>query len=180
MGIEKIENYTKTQRVSLRNKGLTKISELEVFMNELRGGLLIAFPMQLPQHDILQQILIENIPLETADINYSKEIRDAKTAQLWFASKKLLRSDELSKYIGKNEKTKIIVKITKEKGHMPLREPPVDEETRKKMMSYWHKKQEQDKELKEDDDTSYLQSDWADTSSLKQSFIGIDKNLQFK
>lgn len=88
-------------------------------------------------------------------------------SQLWFTSKKLDINDKLYKYIGKNEKTKIIIKISKLKGHMPIREPIIDEETRKKMMSFWHKKQENDKILKEDDDESYLQSQWANPNALK-------------
>eukprot|EP00483_Globobulimina_turgida_P011849 UN11871 len=143
-------------------------------MNELRGAVLIAYPMQLPRCDILQQILIENILLQNADINYRKKIYDIKTAQLWFTSKKLLRCTKLNKYIGHNEKTKIIVKITKEKANMPLREAAVDEETRKKMMAYWYKKQEENKQLKQDDDNSYLQSQWADNQALKKSFVGIN------
>lgn len=179
--IEKIENYLKIERVALRYKGLTKLSELDGFMNELRGAVLIAYPQQLPEYDILYQILIDDIPLEKADINYSKQVKDVKTAQLWFTSKKLLREDELNKYIGNNEKTKIVVKITKEKGNMPMREPPVDENTRKKMMSYWYKKQEQNKELAEDDDNSYLESQWANTNALKQSFHGLNSNkFQYK
>eukprot|EP01084_Bolivina_argentea_P258884 436620_1 len=178
--ITKIENYLSIDRVKLRYKGLTKLSELEEFQNELRGALLIAYPMQLPDYDTLQQVLISNIPLQIADINYSKEIKDINTAQLWFTSKKLLRTDKLNKYIGNNEKTKIIVKITKQKANMPLREAPVDEETKKKMMAYWYKKQEQEKELKEDDDTSYLENQWADTNALKKAYVGIDTGFQYK
>ena len=177
--IKKIKNYLKIERVSLRYKGLTKLSELEEFMNELRGAVLIAYPMQLPEYDILQQILIDNIPLEKADVNYTKQVHDVKTGQLWFTSKKLLRGDQLNKYIGNNEKTKIVVKITKASSNMPMREPVVDENTRKKMMSYWYKKQEENKELKEDDDDSYLMSEWANTNALKQTFNGLNANKMF-
>ena len=178
--IERIQNYISIERVSQRQKGLTKICELESFMDDLRGALLISFPNQLPDYDILQQILMQNTPIEVADPRHSKEVRDAKTAQLWFTSKKLLRSDDLSKYIGHNEKTKIVVKVTKQNGHMPMRESAVDEEMRKKMMAFWYKKQEKDKELKEEDDDSYLQSSWADTDSLKKAFSGMDKGVQYK
>eukprot|EP00486_Rosalina_sp_Unknown_P006095 CAMPEP_0201575822 /NCGR_PEP_ID=MMETSP0190_2-20130828/21239_1 /ASSEMBLY_ACC=CAM_ASM_000263 /TAXON_ID=37353 /ORGANISM="Rosalina sp." /LENGTH=245 /DNA_ID=CAMNT_0048005919 /DNA_START=271 /DNA_END=1008 /DNA_ORIENTATION=+ len=174
--IEKIVAYLNPERVALRYKGLTTLSELDGFLSELCGAVLIAYPMQLPDYDILQQILIDNVPLEKADDNFSKEVHDIETGQLWFTSKKLLRSEELNKYIGHNEKTKIVVKITKQSSNMPMREPAVDENTRKKMMSYWYKKQEQDKELKEDDDESYLLADWANTNSLKQTFNGLNAN----
>ena len=179
--IDKIQNHISIKRVSLRQKGLTKLCELESFMNDLRGALLISFPNQLPDYDILQQILMQNTPIEAADIKHSKSVRNVKTAQLWFTSKKLLRSDTLNKYIGNNEKTKIVVKITKQNGQMPMRENVVNEEMRKKMMAFWYKKQEKDKELKEeDDDNSYLQSSWADTNSLKKAFSGMDKGMQYK
>ena len=68
----------------------------------------------------------------------------------------------MEKYVGRNEKTKIVVKITKVgliknfvnseqmrffqmNGHAPVREPPVNEEARKKMMAFWYKRQEKDK-----------------------------------
>ena len=177
--IGKIENYLKSERVAKRYKGLTKLSELDGFMDELRGAVLIAYPSQLPDYDILQQILIDNVPLEKADANYKKEVHDAETGQLWFTSKKLSRDETLSKYIGNNEKTKIVIKITKKSSNMPMREPVVDENMRKKMMSYWYKKQEQDKELKEDDDDSYLMSDWANTNALKETFNGLHGNKMF-
>ena len=149
-------------------------------MDELRGALMIEYPEELPSHEVLQRILIENESLESIDGNYSKQMKDPETAQLWFTSKKLLRSDVLSHYIANNEKTKIVIKITKQKGNMPVREQGVDEETRKKMMAFWHKKQEQEKVLKEDDDTSYLQSEWADTGALKQAFLGTNKEPRYK
>ena len=175
--ILKIENYLSVERVKLRyNGGLCSLSELNEYLNELRGGLLMAYPQQLPQYDILQQILMNDISLDKANINYSKHIYDISTAQLWFTSRKLFRCDKLNKYIGNNEKTKIVVKITKQNGNMPFREAPIDEKTRKQMMAYWYKKQEQDKQLKEDDDTQYLKSEWANTSSLKQSLNGLNPN----
>ena len=42
-----------------------------------------------------------------------KKVLDPKEAQLWFCSKKLMRGEVLSKYVGTNEKTKVIIKITK-------------------------------------------------------------------
>ena len=35
------------------------------------------------------------------------------TATLWFAAKELKRENKLSVHVGKNEKTKVIIKITK-------------------------------------------------------------------
>ena len=48
----------------------------------------------------------------------------------------------LSKYVGRNDKCMVKVKLTKKGSQAPQREAGVDEETKKKMMAYWHKKQE--------------------------------------
>merc|ERR1739838_1235425 len=104
-----------------------------------------------------------------------------KTGQMWFAGKKMLRGEEkkMSDYVGTNEKTKIVVKITSQKGGAPVREPTVDEESQKKMMAFWHRKQEKDKELAEDDEDSYLQSQWVDPNALQAAFRGMG-NVKIK
>merc|ERR1712129_121682 len=179
--IEKIEAHISIERVKLRQKGLIRLCELESFMNNLRGALLILFPNAngLSDNHILQQILFENVSIDKADAQFAKVIRDPATAQLWFTSKKLLRTDTLKTYIGNNEKTKIVVKISKANGHMPMRENAVDPEMRKKMMAFWYKKQETEKELQQDDDNSYLETDWANTNSLKKALSGMDAEMKY-
>lgn len=49
--------------------------------------------------------------------------------------------------MGKNDKTKAIVKVQKWGGQQPLREPPVDAETYQKMVKYYYKKSEESKEF---------------------------------
>ncbi len=87
------------------------------------------------------------------------------------------RKETLEKYVGKNEKTKIVIKITKKEGRQPVREPVVGEEERKKMMAFWHRKQEIDKKFKEDDDDSYLMADWANPKALRESTLGMSDVL---
>ena len=44
----------------------------------------------------------------------------------------------------------------------------IDEDTHKKMLSYYHKKQEEAKQLDEiDDGDQYMNSSWADNKQLK-------------
>lgn len=43
----------------------------------------------------------------------SKDILDPKTATMWWAGKHMSRNEKLEKYVGRNEKTKIVVKLTK-------------------------------------------------------------------
>merc|ERR1719295_107494 len=154
---QRISEYLDTARISRRAKGLTKLDELEAMMDDLRGCLLIAFPKQLPSHDVLQRVLMDNEPFS------SPQMRDPATAQLWFAAKKLKREDALNAYIGHNEKSKIVVRLSKKSGNMPMREPTVDEESREKLMA--------------DDENGYLQSEWADPNALKRAFLGTNKDL---
>jgi len=60
---------------------------------------------------------------------------------MWWAGKELQREKQLNFYTGKNEKTKIIVKLTKAGSGAPVREGGVSEETRVKLMGMYHKKQ---------------------------------------
>jgi cilia- and flagella-associated protein 298 len=75
----------------------------------------------------------------------SLDILDSETAAMWWAGKRLMPEDKLMKSVGKNEKTKIIVKLQKGESGPPVREPPIDEETQKMMLSYYYKKQEEEK-----------------------------------
>ena len=54
---------------------------------------------------------------------------------LWNAGKEYVRGKLLSDYIGKNEKTKIVCKFSKNGAGAPVREPLVDKETHQKMLS---------------------------------------------
>lgn len=60
---------------------------------------------------------------------------------MWFAGKELNPEKPLNFYTGKNEKTKIIAKLTRSGSGAPSREPAIDEKTRVQMMSMYHKKQ---------------------------------------
>ncbi len=46
---------------------------------------------------------------------------------MWWAGKELLRDKALNFYTGKNEKTKIVVKLTKSGSGAPVRETAVNE-----------------------------------------------------
>lgn len=95
------------------------------------------------------------------------------TTQLWWAGKELQRGKKLQDFIGKNEKTKLIIKIQKKGQGPPSREPVFSEEQRKQMMAYAYRKQEDLKKLETDEDDSYLNSDWADPQALKRQFHGV-------
>ena len=55
----------------------------------------------------------------------------------------------------------------------------IDPETHKKMLSFYHKKTEEQKKLEEDNEDAYMNSAWADTRQLKGSLHG-QGNVKFK
>lgn len=59
---------------------------------------------------------------------------------LWCVNKELQKGKKLSDTFGKNEKCKMVIKATKAGGGAPAREALIDEDTHKKMLSYYHKK----------------------------------------
>jgi len=89
-----------------------------------------------------------------------------------WAGKELQRGKALHQFVGKNEKTKLVVKIQKRGAGAPVREPVVDEETQRQMMAYAHRKQEEWKKLESAEEDSYLNSAWADSSALKHQLQG--------
>ena len=64
-------------------------------------------------------------------------------AELWFATKNMGRDKKLSDYLGNNEKTKVVVKLTKVGSGPPGREQPFTEQERKEMMMVQHRRQEE-------------------------------------
>lgn len=65
------------------------------------------------------------------------------------------------------------MKLSKKGSGAPAREPIMNEEERKQMMMHAYRKQEELKKLHADDDDSYLNSEWADSSNMKRSFHGL-------
>eukprot|EP00842_Homolaphlyctis_polyrhiza_P001013 jgi/Hompol1/1912/HPOL_000227-RA len=159
------------------SKTILKESVLLEAIEQVRGAVTIIFPEGLPVWDPVREILEDKEDLTGTAA--SKEVIDPAEASLWWANKELLRDRKLSDFVGKNDKTKIIVKIQKRGQGPPLREPPITEQQQKEMMAYYYRKQEQQKKLAENDEDEYLNSSWADPKSLKSSFNGV-QNVKWK
>ena len=69
-------------------------------------------------------------------------IPDGQVA-LWWASKEMHFGEKLLDYVGKNEKTKIVVKLHKRGTGPPGRKPVVSGEQKKQMMLQAYKRQEE-------------------------------------
>ncbi|XP_041067500.1 cilia- and flagella-associated protein 298 [Carcharodon carcharias] len=140
-------------------------------LDQLRGAVMIVYPMGLPPHDPIREEFEGKEDL--SGLQAGKLVIEESEAQLWWAGKELQRGKKLSDYVGKNEKTKIVVKIQKRGQGAPAREPVISEDEQKQMMMHYYRRQEELKKLNENDDESYLDSDWSDRYALKRQFQGV-------
>lgn len=138
-------------------------------LDKLRGAVTIVYPMGLPPHDPIKAEF-DN----TEDLSGMQASLDViEDGSLWWAGKELIPSKKLQDFIGKNEKTKIVVKLQKRGQGAPAREKVVSEDEQKQMMAYYYKKQEDMKKLEKADEDSYMDSAWADPNALKRNFHGL-------
>ncbi len=75
------------------------------------------------------------------------------------------RDKQLCDFVGRNEKTKLVVKLQKRGGGAPAREPVVDEATQKQLMAHAYRKQQELEKLQTDDSDAcvlgvFLSSSW--------------------
>ncbi|XP_068974048.1 cilia- and flagella-associated protein 298 isoform X3 [Bombus vancouverensis nearcticus] len=171
------EARTMVSKKLVQQEKLVTQKTVQEALDILRGAVTIVYPMGLPPHDIIRQEF-ENTE-DLSGTQASLEVIDVQLAQLWFSGKELLPGTKLKDYVGMNEKTKIIIKLQKRGGGRPAREPLMSEEERKQLMLHAYKRQEQLKKLEQDDDDEYLNSPWADGSSLKRHFQGLN-NISWK
>lgn len=143
----------------------------------LRGAVTIVYPMQLPPHDNIRMEFTNTEDLDGTQA--SLEIVEPSKAELWFAGHHMLAEKRLSDYVGDKEKTKVIVKLVRLGEGQPGREPVMSEEARKQIMLHEYRRQEELKKLDQNDDDSFLNSRWADNSSMKKQMHGLD-NLKFR
>ncbi|XP_008545012.1 cilia- and flagella-associated protein 298 isoform X2 [Microplitis demolitor] len=146
-------------------------------LDELRGAVMIVYPMGLPPHDVIRKEF-ENAE-DLTGTQASLEVMDVQVTQLWFSGKEMIRGKKLRDYLGANEKTKIVVKLQKRGSGKPAREPLMNDDQRREFMMHAYRRQEEMKKLEQDDDDEYLNSSWADSSSLKRHFQGLN-NISWK
>uniref|UniRef100_A0A383V1I6 Uncharacterized protein n=1 Tax=Tetradesmus obliquus TaxID=3088 RepID=A0A383V1I6_TETOB len=145
---------------------------LEAAIDNIRGAVMICYPAGLPAWDFVRQCLEGREDL--SGTNFGGVDLDPASAKLWFAGKQLLPDKLLSEYMGRNERTRAVVKLQKKGQGPPAREPAVDADTQKAMMAWYYKKQEEQKALSQDEEDAYTHSSWANSKSLEQAFAGIN------
>ncbi|KAL4508407.1 hypothetical protein ABPG72_003711 [Tetrahymena utriculariae] len=166
---------------NVENKVVLKVETLKEQVNLLRGAVMIGYPGYhgLPEWEPARLILENQFDFTDREFDIGDYL-DIKNASLWWAGKELLRGKLLKEYTGKNEKTKIIVKLQKAGSGAPVREPAIDQETHKKMLAYYYKKQEEQKKLEEDDEDQYMNSAWANPKMLKNQLHGVNSDIAWK
>ncbi|KAL3664096.1 hypothetical protein V7S43_010981 [Phytophthora oleae] len=155
-------------------------SELLEKLQNIRGAVVMAFPMGLPTHDPVKLMLDAGSAEEAlADSSAVLEVVPEDTAELWWAGKQFFRDQHVRDLAGKNEKSTLIVKLQKKGGGAPSREPGVSEDERKAMMAFYFKKQQELQQAAEDDAEDYMTSSWADPKALKNSLRGTNNIRPF-
>uniref|UniRef100_A0A3P8NES0 Cilia and flagella associated protein 298 n=1 Tax=Astatotilapia calliptera TaxID=8154 RepID=A0A3P8NES0_ASTCA len=140
-------------------------------LDQLRGAVMIVYPMGLPPHDPIRMELEDKEDL--SETQASLQVITDDECQLWWAAKEMQRGKKLQDYIGRNEKTKLVVKIQKKGQGAPAREPVITDDQQKQMMMHYYRRQEELKKLEEADDDRYLDSEWSDRQALKRQFQGL-------
>ena len=180
--ISKLKDAAKEQERALDKKedalkvandeaAAAKAAQKKEAIDKVRGAVMICYPMGLPDWDVVRQCLEGNE--ELAGTSYANDEFDPESSQLWFAGKMMIPENKLSDHVGRHEKTKVVVKVTKKGSGAPQREQAIDQTTQKEMMAFYHRKQEEMKKLADNQDDDYTASTWANPKSLKGHFAGV-------
>lgn len=124
----------------------------------IRGLMMMAYPAYYGLGDWEPiKVILENREEFDEKMDLSDDLWADKST-LWICGKELQAGKLFSDYFGKNEKQKFVVKVQKRGTGAPAREPLIDTDTHKKMLSFYHKKQEEQKKLEDDNEDAYMNS----------------------
>ena len=166
--VEDAKSLTSEKQVLMKVKVTDKM--LLEAINNIRGAVMICYPMGLPDYDNVRQILEDR---ESVEGSAALEQLDGGQASVWCFSKELQRDKKLCDYVGKNDKTKVVAKLQKKGSGAPQREPIVSEDEQKAMVAFYHKKQTEAEKMEMEDEDAYLHSAWANPKALKNAFSGV-------
>ena len=153
------------------------VGSLQTSLKRLRGSVMVAYPAnhRLPAYDPVR------IELDSLDSDIPEKSPGGYV--LWWVGKPLALchgKETLGDYIGTNEKTRVVVRLQPAAAGPPMRESRIDTEAHNNMLKYYHKRQEELKQLDEDDDDAYLNSKWTDPRGLKQALVGNGGGITWK
>lgn len=164
-----LEEYV--DKAQVQRRVALKERDIDDKLANVRGAVVMAYPMGLPEWDTVKVALDSLEGLEGTSVG--TEILDNKITSLWVAGKEFQRGQLVSDRLGKNEKTKVIAKLQRSDDGAPVREPIVSEDERKAMMAHYFKRQEELKRLAESEEDDYLSSSWANPKDMKNNLQGL-------
>lgn len=160
----------------LERKVPLTLEMLQEKLDNIRGVVIMAYPMGLPEYDSIRLTIEGEEGLDGTSAG--QELLLEESTELWVATRCLDRNQKLSDRFGKNEKTKVIGKLQKLGGGAPAREAAVSEDERKAMMAYYFKKQEEMKQMADNTEDDYLNSSWADPKQMQRSLRGQSSSIK--
>jgi len=178
----------KTERHNFKEILLKLVTEIESFLGqkifEAGSCLTSQDSSQLLQkaRKVLETVFSTPLPLHLIDIleTTTEEMFHDANSTLWFAGKEMKRDKPLSEYVGKNEKSKVIVKLQKSSAGPPLREGKMSAEEEKQVMLHMFRRNQELQRLEEDDDLSGSSRQSGDSQSLRRAFQGLGTNIRWK
>ena len=177
---ELLANVAKDAETLMKNeKEYFSKSKFAQAMKDMKTAVDKVYPMGLPEYDPVRMELENREDLTDCRIKQLTEVADPQATKLWFASKELMAGTCLSDYLGKIEKTKVVVKVASKQSGQPCREPLMSEEEQKKLMMFHAKRREEMQTLANDEDDSYYDAPWADQQGLKRKVLGLN-NISWK
>jgi len=165
-----LEEYV--DKAQVQNRIALTGSQIQDRIANVRGAIIMAYPMGLPKWETVKSVLDSHDGLQGTHV--ANQILDVESTTLWAVGKEFQRGKLVSDILGKNEKTRVIAKLQKKGNGPPGREPVVSEEERRAMMAHYFKKQEEAKKLSEAEDDDYLNSEWADNRQMKKGLQGLN------
>ena len=171
------EAKKKVHKDNVQNNVEVSQKTVKESLDLIDGACKIVWPMGLPPFDPVRMEL-ENCE-DLSGTQESKKVLDPQKAVIWFATKEMKCDKHLKDYVGSNEKTKVVVKLSTLGAGPPVREPLLSENERKHLMLAEHRRREEVKRLMEDSEYTYMNQDWASNKQLAQSLQGV-KEVSWK
>ncbi|KAI8836577.1 hypothetical protein BC829DRAFT_405647 [Chytridium lagenaria] len=159
--MEKAESLLKETTTMETSLNLEDITAKIISIGE---ALIAAYPIGLPDWEPAKDI-IENCE-DLKGTAASKEVIEKSEAALWLASKEIVPGKLLSDFVGRNEKTRVIMKLMKNKNGPPCQEPAIPESMRKDLLSYFSSKEKELEKLSAQED-DFENSVWAKPNARK-------------
>lgn len=108
--------FTRMQNLVTR-KVPVSLPYLEEKLDNIRGAVMMAFPMGLPSWDTVKLTIDGTEGLQGTAAG--QQLLDPKTTELWVASRFFDRTETVADRLGRNEKTKVVAKLQRAGAGLP-------------------------------------------------------------